>query len=104
MKPFERIQLVKVQSGKSRSGQAGSESCLSSGDRRERSVDSEEMGREDSAPKSMTLRKPRLLKSAEGNILWTDRLGSEEPPESLALGTFSKGFSRNLGKPLSLLG
>jgi len=52
---------VKVQSGKSRSGWAGSESCLEPGDRPERSVDSKEMGREDSAPKSMLLRKPRLL-------------------------------------------
>ena len=34
MKPFERVQLVKVQSGQSPSGQAGSESCLSPGDRR----------------------------------------------------------------------
>ena len=52
---------MKVQSGQSRSGQAGSESCLSSGDRGERSVDSEEVGREDSAPKVMSLRMPRLL-------------------------------------------
>ena len=29
--------------------------------------------------------------------------GSWEPPESLARGTFSKGFSRNLGKPRALL-
>ena len=52
---------MKGQSGQSRSGQAGSESCLSPGDRRERSVDSEEAGREDSAPKFMSLRMPRLL-------------------------------------------
>ena len=52
---------MKVQSGQSRSGQAGSESCLPPGDRRERSVDSEEVGREDSAPKSMSLRMPRFL-------------------------------------------
>jgi hypothetical protein len=61
MKPFERVKLVKVQPGKSRSGQAGSESCLSAGDRRERSVDSRKMGREDSAPKSMSLRMSRFL-------------------------------------------
>jgi len=29
--------------------------------------------------------------------------GCQEPPESLARGTLSQGFSRNLGKPLSLL-
>ena len=61
MKPFEGVQLVKVQSGQSRSGQAGSESCLSPGDRRERSVDSEEAGREGSAPKFMSSRMPRFL-------------------------------------------
>ena len=35
MKPFEGIELVKVQSGKGRSGRAGSESCLPAGDRLE---------------------------------------------------------------------
>ena len=40
---------------------------------------------------------------AEGNIRVTVTRGCQEPPESLALGTLSKGFSRNLGKPLSLL-
>ena len=40
---------------------------------------------------------------AEGNIRVAVMRGCQEPPESLALGTLSKGFSRNLGKPLSLL-
>ena len=40
---------------------------------------------------------------AEGNIRVTVRRGCQEPPESLARGTLSKGFSRNLGKPRSLL-
>jgi hypothetical protein len=40
---------------------------------------------------------------AEGNIRVTDRRGCQEPPESLAQGTRSQGFSRNLGKPHSLL-
>jgi len=52
VKPFIRIQLVGVQPGQSRSGQAGSESCHSLGDRWVRSVDSEEAGRVDSAPKA----------------------------------------------------
>ena len=65
----KRIQLVKVQSGKSRSGQAGSESCLTAGDRRERSVDSEKVGREDSAPKSMSVADAEAFILAEGNIL-----------------------------------
>jgi hypothetical protein len=38
----------------------------------------------------------------EGSIRMTAMRGRQEPPESLALGTFSKGFSRNLGKPRSL--
>ena len=33
MKPLEEIQLVEIQPGQSRSGQAGSESCLWSGNR-----------------------------------------------------------------------
>ena len=42
------------------------------------------------------------FKSVEGCIWMTVRRGCQEPPESLARGTLSKGFSRNLGKPLSL--
>ena len=40
---------------------------------------------------------------AEGKIRVTVRRGCQEPPESLARGTLSNGFSRNLGKPRSLL-
>ncbi len=65
---------MKVQSGQSRSAQASSKYCLSPADRRERSVDSEGVGREDSAPKFFTFR---------------------EPPESLARGTLTLGFSGN---------
>src|SRR5215470_12265448 len=103
MKPFERVQLAKIQPGQSRSGRAGSESCLASGDRRKRSVDSEEVGREGSAPKSTPMRKPRPFnwpKAESGQPL---KQGGREPPESLARGTLSKGFSRNLGKPLRFL-
>ena len=52
MKPLVEIQLVQVQPGQSRSGQAGSECCHSPGDWRVRSVHSKEAGRENSAPKS----------------------------------------------------
>jgi hypothetical protein len=41
VKLFVGVQLVQVQPGQSRSGQAGSECCHSSGDRRVRSVHSE---------------------------------------------------------------
>jgi hypothetical protein len=34
----------------------------------------------------------------EGRIRTTVRRGCPEPPESLALGTLSKGLSRNFGK------
>jgi len=85
MKPFDRVQLVKIQSGWSRSRQAGSESCLPAGDRRKRSVASEKVDGEDSAPKSISLRLPRLLFSVEGCIGFTDMRGDPEPPESLAV-------------------
>jgi len=52
VKPLKEVQLVKVQPGQSRSGQAGSECCLSPGDWRVRSVHSKEAGREGSAPTS----------------------------------------------------
>ena len=52
---------MKVQSGKSRSGQAGSECCHSPGDWRVRSVHSKEAGREDSVPKSFLVAMPTPL-------------------------------------------
>lgn len=76
MKPFHRIQLVKIQPDQSRSGQVGSESCLSPGDRRERSVDSEIVGHEDSAPKSLVVADAEVLGLAEGRILTTDNARS----------------------------
>ena len=92
---------MKVQSGKSRSGQAGSESCLPPGDRGERSVDSEEMGCRGFSSEIYDIAEAEVFKMTEGRIQWTVMRGSKEPPESLARGTFSKGFSRNLGKPHS---
>jgi hypothetical protein len=41
VKPLDEVQLVQFQPGQSRSGQAGSECCHSSGDWRVRSVHSE---------------------------------------------------------------
>jgi len=61
VKPIKGVQLVQVQPGQSRSGQAGSESCHSSGNWRVRSVDSEEAGREDSAPTSFSVAMPTPL-------------------------------------------
>ena len=68
VKLFVEIQLVQVQPGQSRSGQAGSECCHSSGDWRVRSVHSEKAGREDSAPKSTLVAMPTPLACAEGSI------------------------------------
>ena len=70
-KPLERIQLVRVQPGQRRSGQAGSEPCLSPGDRRGRSVGSEEAGREGSAPKSFTVADVDAVSLAEDSIRTT---------------------------------
>ena len=63
---------MQVRPGQSRSGQAGSECCLSSGDRRVRSVHSKEAGREDSAPKSFSHRDADAVSLAEGSIQMTD--------------------------------
>jgi hypothetical protein len=64
---------VQVQPGQSRSGQAGSESCLSPGDRRgSKRRQSEIVGREDSAPKSFVVAGAEAISQAEGSIWTTD--------------------------------
>ena len=72
VKPLKEVQLVQVRPGQSRSGQTGSECCLSSGDRRVRSVHSKEAGREDSAPTSFHHRDADAVSLAEGSIRTTD--------------------------------
>jgi hypothetical protein len=88
---------VRIQPGQRRSGQAGSEPCLSPGDWRGRSVGSEEAGREGAAPKTFAVADVDAVSLAEDSIWMTVMRGHWEPPESLARGTLSKGFSRNLG-------
>ena len=88
---------MRVQPGQSRSGQAGSESCVSPGDWPGRSVDSEKAGREGAAPKSFTVADVDAVSLAEDSIRTTVTRGRWEPPESLARGTLSHGFPRNLG-------
>jgi len=61
MKPFDRIQRWKSSPARAVAGRAGSESYLSSGDGRERNVDSEQVGREGLASKFIGLRMPRLF-------------------------------------------
>ena len=75
MKLFSGVQLVQVQPGQSRSRQAGSECCDSSGDWRVRSVHSKEAGREDSAPKSFFRGDADAVSLAEGRIRTTDKRG-----------------------------
>jgi len=71
LKPLNGIQLVKLQPGQRRSGQAGSEPCLSPGDRWGRSVGSEEAGREGTAPTSFTVADADAVRLAEGRIRTT---------------------------------
>jgi hypothetical protein len=97
VKPVKGIQLVKIQPGQSRSGQAGSESCHSSGDGWVRSVDRKEVGREGTAPKSFIVAEADDVSPAEGSIGTAAMRGCYEPPESEARGTLSEGFPRNLG-------
>ena len=59
---------MRVPPGQRRSGQAGNESCHSSGDWWVRSVDSEEAGREDSAPKAILVADADAVSLAEGRI------------------------------------
>ena len=63
MKPLKEVPPVQVRPGQSRSRQTSSECCLSSGDRRVRSVHSKKAGREDSAPKSFIIAMPTPLRS-----------------------------------------
>jgi hypothetical protein len=63
---------VQLQPGQSRSGQAGSECCHSSGDWRVRSVHSEEAGREDSAPKTFHHCDADAVSLAQGRMRATD--------------------------------
>ncbi len=62
---------MEFQPGQSRSGQAGSEPCLSPGDWRGRSVGSEEAGREGSAPKTFAVAEVDAVSLAEDCIRTT---------------------------------
>jgi len=61
------------------------------------------VGREDSAPKYIIVARAEAVVTAEGSIWMTAKAKSLGAPESLARGTLSQGFSRNLGTPSSLL-
>src|SRR5262252_2018153 len=74
-KPLREVPPVQVRPGQSRSGRTSSKCCLSSGDRRVRSVHSKKAGREDSAPKSFSHRDADAVSLAEGSIRATDTRG-----------------------------
>jgi hypothetical protein len=97
LKPLNGIQLVRIQPGQSRSGQAGSESCTCAGRLARRSVDNEGAGRADSAPKSVLVADADVVRRTEGCIAKAAERGFSEPPESLARGTLSQGFPTNVG-------
>jgi hypothetical protein len=61
------------------------------------------VGREDPAPKSFIVAIAEAVVPVEGRIWMTAKARSSGAPESLARGTLSQGFSRNLGTPSSLL-
>jgi len=63
-----------------------------------RSVDSEKVGREESSSEIDIFVEADAVAAAEGSIQVTDKRGHQEPPESQARGTLSKGFPRNLGQ------
>ena len=91
---------MKVQPGQRRSGQAGSEPCLSPGDWRGRSVGSEEAGREGTAPKSFTVADADAVRLAEGSIRTTDSarsLGAAGVPSPGHTCDFPKGFLQLTG-------
>ena len=98
VKPISGVQLVQVQPGQSRSGQAGSECCHSPGDWRVRSVHSKEAGREDSAPKSFSVANADAVNYAQGRIRMPVSASCQESPESLARGMLTKGSPVNPGE------
>ena len=98
MKPLNEIQLVQVQPGQRRSGQAGSACCHSPGDWRVRSVHSEEAGREEQLRNRHIVANADVVSPAEGRIRTTDKRGWQESPESRARGMLSKGFPVNPGE------
>jgi hypothetical protein len=95
--------LVQVQPGQSRSWQASSESCHSPGNWWVRSVDSEEAGRVDSAPKSLIVAGAEAVSLAEGSIRATVNARSSGAAGVPSPGHAFKGILQELGRPSCLL-
>jgi hypothetical protein len=94
---------VQVQPGQSRSWQASSESCHSSGNWWVRSVDSEEAGRADSAPKSLIVAEAEAVSLAEGSIRATGNARSSGAAGVPSPGHAFTGILQELGRPSCLL-
>lgn len=94
---------MQVQPGQSRSWQASSESCHSPGNRWVRSVDSEEAGRADSAPKSLIVAEAEAVSLAEGSIRTTVNARSSGAAGVPSPGHAFTGILQELGRPSCLL-
>ena len=79
--------------------QAGSEPCLSPGDRRGRSVGSEEAGREGTAPKSFTVADADAVCLAEGSIRTTATARSLGAAGGPSPGPAFPGIPQEPGRP-----
>ena len=100
MKPLIGIQLVEVQPGQSRSGQAGSACCAVSGDRWGEAYTARKRAARVQLRNRFFVSVPTLLAWRKAALGRASRRGRSEPTESPARGTFSQGFPRNLGELL----
>ena len=100
MKPLIGIQLVEVQPGQSRSGQAGSACCAVSGDRWGEAYTARKRAARVQLRNRFFVSVPTLLAWRKAALGRASRRGRSEPTESPARGTLSQGFPRNLGELL----
>lgn len=94
---------MKVRPGQSRSWQASSESCHSPGDWWVRSVDSEEAGRADTAPKCSIVAEAEFVSLTEGSIRATDKARAPGTAGVPSPGHAFTGILQELGRPSRLL-
>ena len=100
MKLLIGIQLVEVQPGQSRSGQAGSACCAASGDRWGEAYTARKRAARVQLRNRFFVSVPTLLAWRKAALGRASRRGRSEPTESPARGTLSQGFPRNLGELL----
>jgi len=102
VKPFKEVPPVQVRPGQSRSGRAGSECCLSSGDRRVEAYTARKQAVRIQLRNRFIIATPTPLawrKAASGKPIMRGCPGS---PESLARGMLSRGLPVNPGElPIS---